>query len=83
MPRAGFDPASPTRKASILSILSFSLTGLYYRGPARGYRKRQLEVSGSLGGSSYPEKHHSPSSSDATCGSTRTPWREKTESLGR
>ena len=29
MPRAGFDPASPTRKASILSILKFSLTGLY------------------------------------------------------
>jgi len=32
MPRAGFDPASPTRKASILSTLNFSLTGLYYRG---------------------------------------------------
>ena len=27
MPRAGFDPASPTRKASILSILNLSLTG--------------------------------------------------------
>jgi len=29
VPRAGFDPASPTRKASILSILKVSLTGLY------------------------------------------------------
>jgi len=38
VPRAGFDPASPTRKASILSILTFQfdravrLVTLYYRG---------------------------------------------------
>ena len=54
MPRAGFDPASPTRKASILSILNYSLTGLYYRGPARGSRKHQLEVSGSSSGRASP-----------------------------
>lgn len=45
MPRAGFDPASPTRKASILSTLIGQFDRAILPGPlGRASREHQLEV---------------------------------------
>ena len=82
VPRAGFDPASPTRKASILSILRIQFDRAILPGPSAwlpGAAIRGFWASAAR----YSKKHHSPSSAGGMRASMRTPGSDRTESLGR